>query len=236
MCGRYSLSTEALSILEQLFGTPVEHRIAPTYNMKPTDSAAILRLVDGQRAFDCARWGLVPPWLMTPPTGPPLINARAETVAEKPSFKHAFRTQRCLVPADGFYEWSAPQPGASRGTKKQPWHFHMKDRSPFAFAGLWEPYQTAEGTPALSYTLLTTEPNALVATVHDRMPVILPPEAYAFWLDSANQDPATLVRLLAPYPAAGMAMVPVGPGVGQVDRDDPSLIAPVPRSVMPPLF
>jgi putative SOS response-associated peptidase YedK len=171
------------------------------------------------------RWGLLPAWMADRP-GTPLINARAETVAEKPAFKSALRHRRCLVPADGFFEWAPVQEGAPKGARKQPYWFRRADHGLFAMAGLWEPPNAR--APHGSYTLVTTAPNATVAPVHDRMPVILPPEAYAVWLDSEVMDPAALVPLLRPFGAA-MTSEPVSTRLNATrGENDPTLLQPDP--------
>lgn len=215
MCGRYTLKTSPKE-LAQLFGPLLFPELAPRYNVAPSQPVPVVR--DGETGREAAllRWGLVPPWSKDPSAG--FINARAETVATKPAFRSAFKSRRCLMPADGFYEW------AKAGSKKQPWHFRLKDGGPFAFAALWETW--GEGDSAVeSCALITGEPNAVVAPVHDRMPVILPIEHYDLWLDP-EAKPNQLASLLAPYPAAEMEGYPVSTRVNSPRSDGPDLIQP----------
>jgi putative SOS response-associated peptidase YedK len=181
----------------------------------------IRQAVDGT-ARECValRWGLVPSWADDPAVGNRLINARAETVASKPSFRAAFRQRRCLVPADGFYEWQ------KQAGKKQPFYIHLRGGGPFAFAGLWERWQGAD-EPIESFTIVTTEANELVRSLHERMPVILPREAYKHWLDPAYAKLEELQALLRPYPAEEMAAFPVSTRVNSPRVDDAACIVPV---------
>ncbi len=167
------------------------------------------------------RWGLIPSWAKDPAIGMKLINARAETVAEKPSFRKAFRQRRCLVLADGFYEWQQD------GRMKQPYYIRMKDERPFAFAGLWEHWSSSEEQVIETCVLLTTEPNELMAPIHNRMPVIVNPEAYDPWLDQAVHDVPRLTSLLRPYPAEKMMANPVSRFVNNARVDDPRCIEPL---------
>ena len=174
------------------------------------------------------RWGLIPSWTKEPVSGPPMINARAETLAEKPTFRTAYRYRRCLIPADGFYEWQQP-PGVGRA-KKQPYYIHRLDHAPFAFAGLWEAWTDkadADG-PSLgieSCTIVTTAANQTLRELHDRMPVILANGDYAAWMDSKMQDSAALQHLLAPCGEHELVAEPVGTHVNRVANDDPRCIA-----------
>lgn len=217
MCGRITLTTTDLAAW---FGPFEGEPLPPRYNIAPTQPVATLRLVEGRRVLGPMRWGLIPHWAQDLKKLPMLINARADTVAEKPSFKHALRARRCLVPADGFYEWR------TEGKKKLPQYFRMQDGRPFALAGLWEDWRDPEGAHVLSFTLITTEPNALVAKIHDRMPVILPPDQYDRWLDPGLRDPAAILPLLRPYPAEAMTSWEVSTRVNKAGEDDPSLIEP----------
>ena len=160
------------------------------------------------------RWGLIPAWARDPAMGMKLINARAETVAEKPSFQKPFRQRRCLVLADGYYEWKR------EGARKQPYFIRLKDERPFAFAGLWDRWNNGEGTTIESCAVLTTKSNERLASIHDRMPVILPPVAYEPWLDSGLQDATRLVAFLAPYSSDAMIADPVGTLVNDPRVDD----------------
>jgi putative SOS response-associated peptidase YedK len=224
MCGRFTLRAPASTIAEafQVFDL---QSLKPRFNVAPTQQVAAVRLSPegGRRELAWLKWGLVPFWAKDPAIGNRMINARAESVAEKPAFRGALRHRRCLVLADGFYEWQRT------GGRKQPYFIRLRDGRPFAFAGLWESWEgkTATGTVLLqSCTLLTTGPNKLMEPIHDRMPVILPPAEYDRWLDPAIQDPDQLVPLLRPYPADAMLAVPVSAHVNNPKNDDARCIAP----------
>jgi putative SOS response-associated peptidase YedK len=176
---------------------------------------------DEKRHLSLAHWGLIPYWADDPKIGSKMINARGDTVAEKPAFKKSFRQRRCLVVTDGFYEWQ--QTG---GPKKQPFYIKLKNDGPFAFAGLWDRWKHG-ATPIESCTIITTEPNALMEPLHDRMPVILPREAYGFWLDPAVQEPERLQPLLCPFPAGEMTAYPVSTLVNNPRNEQAECIAKV---------
>jgi putative SOS response-associated peptidase YedK len=202
VCGRYVVKTPIKTIakMHRVFDAPL---FEPMYNVAPTQTVPIVRAKDGGRELALARWGLIPSWAKDVKTGYRLINARADTVASKPSFRSAFKRRRCLVPADGFYEWQ------KAGKGKQPFYIHRKDEEPFAFAGLWEVWENPEdGKEVQSCSLITTEANELMAPIHDRMPVILPASAYDRWLD-ADEPVGDLQSLLKPYPADEMAAYPI---------------------------
>jgi putative SOS response-associated peptidase YedK len=222
MCGRYTLSspTDLLADLLELSSVP---ELAPRYNIAPTQEAAVVRGggETGVRSLDLLRWGLIPFWAKDSGIGSRMINARAETVAEKPSYRASFKRQRCLVPADGFYEWQAT------GGRKQPFYFRFEGGGPFALAGLWDRWEKGEGEPVETFTILTTEPNEIVAPVHQRMPVILDHEGMAIWLDPAIEDPEQLTQLLGPFPAAGMEAYPVSTYVNSPGNDTPRCIEPL---------
>jgi putative SOS response-associated peptidase YedK len=220
MCGRFLLYTSGAALAEWL-GLPEVPALEPRYNIAPTQPVAAVRAgPGGDRELVRLRWGLVPSWSTDLAIGNRLINARAETAADKPSFRVAFRQRRCLVPANGFYEW------VGRAGKKQPIHFRLRERRPFAFAGLWERWQAPGGEVVESCAVLTTEANDLVRLVHDRMPVILDPDAFAPWLDPAVRDPAALGLLLRPYPADAMMASPVGSWVNNPRNEGPACLAP----------
>ncbi|MBI4504596.1 MAG: SOS response-associated peptidase, partial [Chloroflexi bacterium] len=188
---RFDLSPQEIATATERLG-PL---FRPRYNIAP--SQPVLTIVaDGAEVM---RWGLIPGWAKDPSIGDRMINARAETVAEKPSFRHALRRKRCVVLADGFYEWRKDATG-----RKLPFCIALEDEAPFAFAGLWDAWRDLEGQVIRSCTIITTTPNALMASIHDRMPVILLPEAEALWLDQRVDDPARVLPLLAPYPAEHM--------------------------------
>jgi putative SOS response-associated peptidase YedK len=221
MCGRFSLG--ATFRVAQVFDVPIWPDMPPRYNIAPGQDIATVthnRETAG-REVRPLRWGLVPFWTKEGSIGNRLINARAETLATKPAFRKPFRERRCLVPADGFYEWER------QGRRKQPWHIRLRDARPFAFAGLWDRWQPAKGAPVETVTIVTTAPNALVGRIHDRMPVILPNTEYGLWLDPAVQDVERLQALLRPYPEDQMLAYPVSTHVNNPANDFPDMIAPL---------
>ncbi|PJK28662.1 SOS response-associated peptidase [Minwuia thermotolerans] len=218
MCGRYSLTTP-LEALRRVFAFEGSPNLAPRYNIAPTQSAPVLRRhPDGRLLCHQLRWGLVPSWAKDMSGAARMINARSETVAEKPAFRAAFARRRCLVPADGFYEWQKLESG------KQPWRIVMADRSPFAFAGLWERWERPEKGTIDSYTILTTDAAPGIAEIHHRMPVILDAADHDAWLDpDAGRD--ALLDLAKPND--GVTAYRVSARVGNVHNDDADLIEPV---------
>lgn len=225
MCGRFSLSQtgDALAVAFHLKTAPP---VAPRYNIAPTQPVAtVVAIPDAPEPhFQVLQWGLIPSWAKDPAIGSRMINARAETVSEKPSFRAAFKRRRCLVLADGFYEWQRQgdrQP-------KQPYYVFLKGRQPFAFAGLWEHWHDpASGGELQTCTLLTTEPNSLMEPIHNRMPVILPPEDYAAWLDPSFYHLQTLQSMLRPYEANAMDRYPISKAVNSPQNDTPACIEPL---------
>ena len=219
MCGRYELHTQPAA-LALAFGVPFPPQMRARYNIAPMQDVPIIRRgPTGLRELVEVRWGLVPRWAKDPSIGNRMINARAETLAEKPSFRTALKRHRCLLPADGFYEWKQTPSGG-----KQPIHIGMKDGAPFAFAGLFERWLSPAGEVLDTCTIITTQSNALLAPLHDRMPVIVAPVAFDRWLDVANEDTA---ELFTPYPAEAMTYYPVSPRVNSVRNDDAKLIVRV---------
>jgi putative SOS response-associated peptidase YedK len=226
MCGRYTLTTppELIADLFDVEGVPT---FAPRWNVAPTQEAAVVRVPGpgAKRRLDFLRWGLVPAWAEDPSIGNRMINARAETAAEKPSFKRSLQKQRCLVLADGFYEWRKD------GKVKQPIWIHRSDGRPFAFAGLWanwRPRGAPREEPALeTFTILTTTPNDLMKPIHDRMPVILAPEDFGLWLDPKVVDPAQVTPLLRPAPENGFETREVSRAVNSPAHDAPDCVAPL---------
>ena len=227
MCGRFTqrLSWAELHELMDLIGPP--RNLRPRYNVAPSQDVAVVRAADGGRNLSMLRWGLIPAWAKDPAIGYRLINARSETVAEKPSFRSAYRRRRCLIPADGFYEWQR------LGKIRQPWLFGLRDGAPFALAGLWERWTVPEGAeltgslaelgpgdPVETCTILTTAANETVAPVHGRMPVILPRDACDPWL--AGDDVS-----LAPYAPDAMTAHPVSTQVNRPANDEPRCVEPV---------
>jgi putative SOS response-associated peptidase YedK len=217
MCGRFLLFSDAptLAGLFDLAGFP---ELAPRYNIAPTQPVVAVRSGEAGRQLVRLRWGLVAPWAKDTKVAP--INARAETAADKPMFRAALRKRRCLVPASGFYEWLA----LAGGKRKQPYCFRPGDERPWAFAGLWERWQGPDG-PVESCAILTTAANEVVRPVHDRMPVILPRQHWAAWLDPQAQDAGQLVPLLRPYPADALSAYPVGLAVNNPRNDRPECLA-----------
>jgi len=219
MCGRYTLTTPVERLAEEFGFDDSSVELPQNYNVAPTQSVAAVLEEGGQRRLEVLRWGLIPPWADDPQIGSRMINARSETAPGKPSFRRAFRERRCLIPADGFYEWQRTN-GA-----KQPYYIHMQDGRPFAFAGLWESWSKGGDGEVRTCTILTTGANALVGEVHDRMPVILAPDAYGVWLDPASERDE-LTGLLAPYPEDEMEAYPVSRFVNSPQNNDPRCIEP----------
>lgn len=220
MCGRFTLAVPAEALASAFKLTQVPE-LAPRYNIAPTQQVLAIRGGETSREAVLLRWGLVPSWAKDLSAGAKMINARSETAAEKPAFRSAMRQRRCLIPADGFYEWQAQPEG------KQPFHIRLADRGPFALAGLWEHWKAPTGDWVYTCTILTTEANELMRPLHDRMPVIIPPEHYDRWLDPQIHDAGPLQSLLVPYPAELMLAAPVSKAVNRVANDGPDLIAPL---------
>ncbi len=219
MCGRYSL-TSPLEAMRQTFAIQGLPNLQARYNIAPTQAAPVIRRhPDGRLLMHEIQWGLVPSWAQDATGGARLINARAETVAEKPSFRAAFARRRCLVPADGFYEWRKPAPKV-----REPWRITLPDQRVFAFAGLWERWQGADGSRIDSYAIITTDAAPAIADIHHRMPVILHDADHALWLDptAAADDLRGLLR-----PNAEVRGYRVSPRVGKVQNDDADLIAEI---------
>jgi putative SOS response-associated peptidase YedK len=218
MCGRYTLRTPVDSLAEAFEIEEYPSSITPNYNIAPTQEVAAVVEEDEKRKLEMLHWGLIPSWAKDPSIGNKMINARAETVAEKPSFRRAFKVRRCLILADGFYEWKKTDDG------KQPYHVKMEDGSLFAFAGLWETWQNGE--EIRSCTIITTDANDLMSEIHHRMPVILHPEDYAMWLDHDFEEKEVLTTLLKPYPADVMEAYPASRRVNKPSNNEPSVLEP----------
>jgi putative SOS response-associated peptidase YedK len=216
MCGRYELHTHP-AMLALAFGLPFAPDIRPRYNIAPMQNIAVIRhSSDGVRELAQMRWGLVPRWAKDPAIGARMINARGETIGQKSAFKTPFERHRCLIPADGFYEWQL-LPGGG----KQPMRVAMKDGAPFAFAGLAERWLSSAGEVVDSCTIVTIAANALLRPVYERMPVIIAPDDYRRWLDNSGEPPHDLVRA---YPSDAMTFHPVSTRVNAVRNDDAKLI------------
>jgi putative SOS response-associated peptidase YedK len=213
MCGRYTLTTPVGKLAEEFEITGPLPEVPARYNIAPTQEVAAVLTEDDERHLEMLRWGLIPSWADDPGIGSRMINARSETAAEKPSFRGAFKKRRCLIVADGFYEWQKVNGG------KQPYYIHMMGGRPFAFAGLWESWGKY-GEEIRSCTILTTDANNMVGRVHHRMPVILPPEEYELWLDPDMREAEPLLDLLRPYPENVMEAHPVSRFVNSPSNDD----------------
>jgi putative SOS response-associated peptidase YedK len=231
MCGRYTL-TSAPEALRTLFRYQEQPNFPPRYNVAPTQPIAIVRLMDGKRHFALVRWGLLPSWVKDPKTFTLLINARGESAAEKPAFRAAMKRRRCLIPADGFYEWQAA------GDRKRPFYVRAKSGAPLAFAGLWETWTGPNGEELETATIVTTRANRMLSTIHDRMPVILAPDAFDLWLDSATVDATTAAALIASAPEGVLEAYEISTAVNRTANDNPKLLEPVgataPEPVKPP--
>ena len=219
MCGRYA-STLPPEAMRALFGYLEQPNFPPRYNIAPTQPVAIVRLVEGRRQFALVRWGLIPAWVKDPRAFSLLINARGESAAEKPAFRNAMKYRRCLVPADGFYEWKR------EGEKKRPYFVRRRDGGPIAFAGLWENWMGPNGEEVETAAIVTTAASRSIAHIHDRMPVIVPPEAFDFWLDP-KVDAQTAAAVLQPAPDASIEAYEVSSAVNRTANDSAVLIGPL---------
>lgn len=236
MCGRYT-ETKSLARLRKRFPNCAvcafsEDLFTPRYNIAPMQEAPVILMEpaspreaarDARAVMKLLRWGLVPSWAADEKAGSKMINAKAETVAEKPAYRNAFKQRRCLVVADGFFEWK------KSGTARLPFWFTLRDEEPFAFAGLWEKWRRPDGSDLETFAILTTEPNELVRPCHDRMPLILRPEHHEAWLDSALDDATRLMPLLQPVSASEMTSRPVSTLVNNPKHDDPRCVEPLPN-------
>jgi putative SOS response-associated peptidase YedK len=223
MCGRYTLHSRA-EIIAERFGVQVPPTLSERFNIAPSQQVLAVRLNPEvqQRELVALRWGLIPFWADDPSIGNRMTNARSETVAEKPSFRKAFKSQRCILVADGFYEWQ------ETNGKKQPSYITLKDGRPFGLAGLWERWEK-QGERIESCTILTTDANEIMSPIHDRMPVIIPPEKYSLWLDPTEHDPKKLTGLLRPFDSDEMTAYPVSTFVNNAKHDSAQCIEPIER-------
>ena len=222
MCGRFTMTIDPSHLQEAFPWADIPDDLPPRYNIAPSQPVAVIPNT-GDNVLSMYKWGLIPSWSKDPAIGDRMINARAETLSEKPSFRNAFRRRRCLILADGFYEWKQI-PGMKT---KQPVYLRLNPYRPFAFAGLWEIWNAPDGSEVRSCTIITTQPNSLIEPIHNRMPVILPPEVYSQWLAPEDRQPAQLNQLLVPYPSSEMVAFPVSRLVNSPQTDTAELIKPV---------
>jgi putative SOS response-associated peptidase YedK len=221
MCGRFTITLEAAELQETLGLNSVPADWKPRFNAAPTQPVGAV--LDGSlRNVEMLRWGLIPSWAKDKEIGSRLINARSETLSEKPSFRNAFARRRCLILADGFFEWRR---FADKKIPSQPYFFHLQDAKPFAFAGLWETWRSPEGEMIRSCTIITTQANELVAPIHDRMPVILSGEALWTWLQPPDLE--TGRALLRPFPSERMQAIPIQRLVNDPGLDSPEILSPM---------
>ena len=222
MCGRFTLNQTAEAI-EQTFHVTKIPDLEPQYNIAPTQmvAAVLYNSETKERELQKLRWGLIPSWAKDLGMGAKLINARAETAAEKPAFRSAFKHRRCLLVADGFYEWQ------HHGSKKQPYYFHLQEGKVFGFAGLWEQWRSPQGEEITSCTILTTKCNELLQPIHERMPVILQQQDYSLWLDPQVETPEPLQQILNPYPSEAMIAYPVSTVVNSPKHNSSDCIKPL---------
>ncbi|MGA2061905.1 MAG: SOS response-associated peptidase [Thermoguttaceae bacterium] len=225
MCGRFSLRARNAEILAEYFGIVDVPLLKPRYNIAPSQPVPVVRLKPAkskpQREMVLMRWGLIPSWAKDAAIGNRMINARAESLAEKPAFRAALRRRRCLVAADGFYEWQEIE------RKKQPYFIRFRDDRPFAFAGLWEIWEGPDHAAIDSCTIITTTASQLLRPIHERMPVILAPDAYEVWLDTAVENMDTITSLLVPFSSKEMEAYPVDTLVNKATHDEPGCVNPL---------
>lgn len=217
MCGRYTIVVTPQQ-LREIFDYLEQPNFPPRYNVAPTQPIPIVRLINGQRHFALVRWGLLPSWVKDPKAFSLLINARGETVDAKPAYKAAMKRRRCLIPADGFYEWQAG------GPRKQPYYIRPKSGEPLAFGGLWETWIGPNGEELETAAIVTTTANETLKPIHDRMPVIIAPEQFDLWLGNGDEDTKAAMGLIKPAPDELLEAIPVSAEVNRVANDNPSLI------------
>ena len=227
MCGRYAI-TSAPEALRALFGYAEQPNFPARYNIAPTQPIPIVRFVDGKRELALVRWGLLPSWVKDPNAFSLIINARGESVCDKPAFRAAMKRRRCLIPADGFYEWQASGKGP-----KQPFYIHARSGMPVAFAGLWETWEGPNGEEVDTAVIVTTRANRTLSPLHDRMPVIIAPDAFDLWLNCGEVDARTAEALIAPAPDDLLEAWPVSAAVNRTANDNAALILPLDRSAAP---
>lgn len=222
MCGRFTLTIDPSHLQEAFPWAVIPNDLAPRYNIAPSQPVAVIPNT-GDSLLSFYKWGLIPSWSKDPSIGERMINARSETLAEKPSFRNAYRRRRCLILADGFFEWKQ-NPGMKN---KQPIYIRLIDARPFAFAGLWESWSPPDGSELRTCTIITTQPNSLLEPIHNRMPVILNPEVYNKWLNPNDMLPSQLNELLVSYPADEMIAIPVSKLVNSPQYDSVEIIKPI---------
>jgi putative SOS response-associated peptidase YedK len=222
MCGRFTLTIDPAHLQEAFPWAVIPNDLNPRFNIAPSQPVAIIPN-NGENRVTMYKWGLIPSWSKDPSIGERMINARSESLAEKPSFRNAYRRRRCLILADGFYEWKT-----NTGNKsKQPIYIRLNNNSPFAFAGLWEQWSAPDGSEIRSCTIITTRPNSLLESIHNRMPVILHPESYKLWITHEDRPATELNELLVPYPSNEMLAYPVSKKVNSPLNDSADLITPI---------
>jgi putative SOS response-associated peptidase YedK len=219
MCGRYLIISSPEAI-RRFFRYPELPNFPARYNVAPTQPIPIVRLVDGQRQFALVRWGLIPPWVKDPRTFSLLINGRGESIHDKPAFRYAMKRRRCLIPADGFYEWK------EEGRNRRPYVVRPKDGGPIAFAGLWETWMGPNGEEMETAAIITALASPDIAHIHHRMPVIVQPDAFDFWLDCRNVDDMSAAAVIAPSAAGLLESYQVSSAVNRATNDSPELLEP----------
>ena len=227
MCGRFAI-TSAPEALRALFGYTEQPNFPARFNIAPTQPIAIVRLVEGKREFALVRWGFLPSWVKDPNAFSLIINARGESVCDKPAFRAAMKRRRCLIPVDGFYEWQASGKGP-----KQPFYIHARSGQPMAFAGLWETWEGPNGEEVDTAAIVTTRANRTLSPLHDRMPVIIAPDAFDLWLNCGEVDARTAEALIAPAPDDLLEAWPVSTAVNRTANDNAALILPLDLSAAP---
>lgn len=228
MCGRYCITT-APEAIRALFRYPDRPNFPPRYNVAPTQPVPIVRIEEGERRFALVRWGLIPAWVKDPKGFSLLINARGESVNDKPAFRNAMKRRRCLFPADGFYEWK------EEGGRRRAFHARPQPGGPIAFAGLWETWTGPNGEEMETAAIVTTEANRTMGQVHHRAPVIVPPEGFDFWLDCRNVDELAAAALLTPAAENLMEVYEISPAVNKVANDSAELLQPYTAPPEPPV-
>ena len=227
MCGRYCITT-APEAIRRLFRYRQQPNFPPRYNVAPTQPVPIVRLAEGEREFALVRWGLIPAWVKDPKDFSLLINARGESVNDKPAFRNAMKRRRCLFPADGFYEWK------QEGGRRKAFCARPTGGGPIAFAGLWETWIGPNGEEMETAAIVTTRANKTMGAVHDRAPVIVPPEQFDFWLECSKVDELAAAELLVPAPEGAMEVYEISPAVNRVTNDSPALLEPYNSDLAPP--